>query len=329
MLSKRENLLETIRGGHPDRFVNQFEAFAFIRETPYTAINPFPRRGEVGVVNAWGITKSWYENQPGAFPDHSPDKVVIKDIAHWRDYVVAPPAQFPAEAWEPCVRQVEKIDRKEQFATLFFSPGVFELCNQLMGMEECLVAFYEEPEAMKELIDFIADWEVAYAEDVCKYLKPDALFHHDDWGSQKSTFFSPEMFREFFVPAYKKIYGYYKAHGVEVIVHHSDSYAATLVPDMIEVGIDIWQGAMTTNNLPDLIARYGGKISIMAGIDSASVDYEGWTPEVVAQEVERACRKCGKLYFIPCQTLGGTRSSFPGVAEMITQEIDRQSKVLF
>ena len=30
--------------------------------------------------------------------------------------------------------------------------------------------------------------------------------------------------------------------GVDVIVHHSDSYAATLVPYMIEMGIDVWQG---------------------------------------------------------------------------------------
>ena len=32
------------------------------------------------------------------------------------------------------------------------------------------------------------------AEEICKYLKPDGLFHHDDWGSQTSTFMSPEMF---------------------------------------------------------------------------------------------------------------------------------------
>ena len=43
---------------------------------------------------------------------------------------------------------------------------------------------------------------------------------------------------------YKEIYKYWHDHGVEMIVHHSDSYAATLVPYMIEMGIDIWQGAL-------------------------------------------------------------------------------------
>ena len=51
-----------------------------------------------------------------------------------------------------------------------------------------------------------------------------------------------DMFREYYLDAYKKVYGYYKDHGVQLIVHHSDSYAANLVPSMIEMGIDIWQG---------------------------------------------------------------------------------------
>ena len=64
---------------------------------------------------------------------------------------------------------------------------------------------------------------------------------------------SPAMFDEFLLEPYKEIYGYYHSHGVELVIHHSDSYAATLVPSMIEMGIDVWQGCMETNNLPELI----------------------------------------------------------------------------
>ena len=58
------------------------------------------------------------------------------------------------------------------------------------------------------------------------------------------------MFEEFIYPAYKDIYGVYKENGADLIVHHSDSYAATLVPYMIDMGISIWQGVMTTNDIP-------------------------------------------------------------------------------
>jgi uroporphyrinogen-III decarboxylase len=329
MLTKRQNLLETIRGGNPDRFVNQYEAFNMQIGNPFGETNPNPKRGELNVINAWGIKKSWPENVPGAFPVHDAASIVCKDITKWRDYVKAPNVVFPEERWKPYIERAEAVDRNEQFVTAFVAPGIFEQCHYLMEIQNCLVAFYEEPEALHELVDYIADWEVAYAAEICKYIKPDALFHHDDWGSQISTFISPDMFEEFFVPAYKKVYGYYKEHGVELIIHHSDSYAATLVPYMIDMGIDIWQGVMTSNNLPELIQKYGGKISFMGGIDSASVDYEGWTQEVVKKEVERACKECGKLYFIPNASQGLAMSTFPGVYEALSEEIDNMSKIMF
>lgn len=192
-------------------------------------------------------------------------------------------------------------------------------------MQECLVAFYEYPDEMHELIDCITQFELDYAAELCKYVKPDALFHHDDWGSQISTFLSPDMFREFIKPAFMKIYGYYKSHGVQLIAHHSDSYAATLVPDMIDMGIDIWQGVMTSNDIPALIRQYGGKISFMGGIDSAKVDYEGWTKKVVQAEVDRACAECGTLYFIPNASQGLPMSTFPASMRRLTRPSTAQA----
>ena len=182
MLTKRQNLIETIRGGKPDRFVNQYEAFSMIMGTPFGKDNPSPKYGEHNVVNAWGVTKSWPIGTPGGFPVHDAEHIVIKDITKWRDYVKVPNIIYPAAEWEPFIEQVEKIDRKEKFATFFYAPGIFEQCHYLLEISNCLIAFYEEPEAMHEIIEMITDFELAYAAEVCKYLKPDALFHHDDWG---------------------------------------------------------------------------------------------------------------------------------------------------
>ena len=329
MLTKKQNLLETIRGGNPDRFVNQYEFIGMITGSPFGLRNPGPKPGQHNIVNAWGVTKSWPAGLPGAFPVHTPDKIVIKDMEHWKDYVKVPNVVYDAQEWEPFIAMAEKIDRNEQYVTAFVAPGVFEQCHDLLEIQNCLMDFYEYPDEMHELIDCITQFELDYAAEVCKYLKPDALFHHDDWGSQTSTFISPEMFREFYKPAYQKIYGYYKSHGVELLIHHSDSYAATLVPDMIDMGIDIWQGVMTSNDIPTLIKNYGGKISFMGGIDSAAIDHPGWTREEVAREVRRACTECGKLYFIPGASQGLAMSTFPGVYDATSEEIDKMSKEMF
>ncbi len=329
MLTKRENLLETIRGGHPDRFVNQFEYMDIVYSHPYDLQDPYPAYGQHNIVNSWGITLSWPEGTPGGFPVHTPDKIVCKDIEEWRDYVKAPAMTFTEEQWEAAIKEAEAIDRREKFVTAFMAPGIFERCHYLMKIEECMTAFYTNPDEMKDMIKYIAEWELKWADQMCEKVRPDCLFHHDDWGTQISTFISPDMFAEFYLDIYKEVYGFYKSHGVDVIVHHSDSYAETLVPYMIEMGIDIWQGVMTTNNIPELIKKYGDQITFQGGINSASVDHPGWTRDEAAGEVRRACTEYGKKAFIPNLSQGGDFSTFEGVYEAVSEEIDKMSQEMF
>ena len=328
MLTIRQNLLETIHGGHPDRFVNQYEFLKMVMN-PLGAHNPNPKPGEMNVVNGWGITRSWPEHVLAAFPVHTPEKVVIKDITHWRDYVHAPSLKFAEAEWEPFIAQAEAVDRSQYYVAAMVAPGLFEQCHHLGEIQQTLINLYEEPEHMKDLIKYLVDFELELAEGICSHLKPDALFHHDDWGSQTSTFMSCDMFEEFYLDGYKQVYGYYKDHGVELIVHHSDSYAATFVPFMIDMGIDIWQGVMSTNNIPELIKEYGGQITFMGGIDSGKVDKPDWTRENIAKVVEAACQANGTKYYIPCNTMGGPESIYPGVYETISEEIAKVSDRIF
>ena len=332
MLTRKQNLLETIRGGNPDRFVKQYEFMTLINNDPYELKYPDPVQGGPEVLTGWGVHRSWPEGLPGAFPIHTPESMIVcPDVAEWRKHVHMPETSFSDEEWEPAVKRAEAVDRDDQFVAAYIAPGIFEQCHYLCEMQATMMNFYEEPEAMAELINYIADWEVEYAKDFCKHVHPDALFHHDDWGSQISTFIAPAMFEEYILPAYKRVYGTYKDLGVELIVHHSDSYAATLVPYMIEMGIDIWQGVMRTNDINKLIETYGGQISFMGGVDSALVDYPGWTPEAVEKVVSETLEMYGqsKHYFIPCQSQGWSISTFPGVYECIDENIDKMSAKMF
>ena len=88
MLTKRQNLLETIHGGKPDRYVNQYEAFAMLFNNPHSIHDPAPEYGKPPVKNAWGITKVWPEGTPGAFPIHDEEHIVCKPT---RPKVTIPP----------------------------------------------------------------------------------------------------------------------------------------------------------------------------------------------------------------------------------------------
>ena len=329
MLTKKQNFLETIRGGKPDRFVNQFEFMELFRANPITGAYPAAVKGGPIVKTMWGVLRHWPENAPGGFPLHDPEHTLVKDVTKWKEYVEIPKTDYPDSAWEKVAAAAAAVDRKEVFAAIIFGGGVFEQCHHTMSMTTALANFYEEPEHMKDFIACVTDYELRFAEQICKHLKIDLLYHHDDWGTQKSTFLSREMFQEFIKPAYMQIYKYYKEHGVEIIIHHADCYAATLVPDMIDMGIDVFQGCMSTNNVPELVKKYGGKISFMGDLDNGILDRVDWSKEAIRAEVERACRQNGKLYYIPCLVQGGIGSLYPGVYDTVTEEIDRMSKEMF
>ena len=265
------------------------------------------------------------DNVTGSFPVHTPDKIVVKDIEHWSDYVKAPPLKFSGEEWAMFKEQYDAVDGTQAYKATFISPGLFDHTHYLCEIVNALEYYITNPDEMHDMIKLLTDWELELAEGICKHLKPDAIFHHDDWGSEKSTFISPGMFSDFFVEPYKQIYKYYHDHGVELVFHHADSYAATLVPYMIDMGIDVWQGCMASNDLPTLIKKYGEKITFMGGIDNKFVDYTGWTQEDVRKVVRETIDACGDKYYIPCITQGGPGSLYEGTYIAITEEIDKYS----
>ena len=330
MLTPRENFYQAAKGLNPDRYANQYEA---LRLCLHVAMfhSPGPKYGEELVKDAWGVAKSFPIGTPGAFPVHNPPEyIVIKDIEHWQDYVHAPSLDFPDEEWDALRENVyDKVDTNLAYRTTFFAPGLFEMCHNLGEITNTMMNLMMYEDEMHDLINYLKDYELRLAELICSKLKPDCLFHHDDWGSRTSTFMSPAMFEDFYVEPYKEIYKYYKDHGCELVVHHSDSYGATLVPAMIEMGIDVWQGCMSSNNLPELTREYCGKIGFMGGFDGADFDKEDWNKDDIREKVWTMLDACTPKAYSPCIAQGGPGSVYDGVYDAIMDAIDEYNEKKF
>ena len=328
MLTPKQNMREAVRGGNPDRFVNQYEA-VYIMMHPAAVARKRPMRGQENVVDNWGVTNTFPADVPGAFPVHTPDKIVVKDIERWRDFVKAPPLKFPQEMWDQFKAQYDAVDGEQVYKAAFIAPGLFEQSHNLCEISRVLTYYLINEDEMHDMIKYLTDWEMELAEGICANLHPDAILHHDDWGGIDSTFMSPAMCDDFFLDAYKQIYGYYHDHGVELIIHHSDSYAATLVPSMIEMGIDVWQGCMSSNDLPALSKKYCGQIAFMGGFDGADFDFDGWNPEETKAKVFALLDACTPKAFIPCIAQGGPGSIYDGVYDCISDAIDEYNATHF
>ncbi len=328
MLTAKENYLALVSGGSPDRFVNQYEAFGLLFSDPLRKMDK--RIKGQDTLDPWGVTIRWPITEHAGTPYVTDATKVCPDITEWKDYVKAPDLDLPDEMWSQAIADASEIkEAGEQLVTGYCTTGLFERLHFLMGFEDALCNLMMEPEASHELLDYLTDWRMKYFEILTSKLPLEAVFFHDDWGSKTSTFMNPEIWREFFKPRYKKLYDFLNSKGIHVI-HHSDSYCATLVDDMVDVGIETWQGVLPSNDLPVLQKQLGGKLTLMGGFDSGVIDRDDTTPEEIHQHVEEVFKACAPGgFWVPSVTNGGPECLHMNNFHMITEEINKQNATYF
>ena len=284
-LSKKQNYLETIRCGAPEALAVDWDGIANLRDpasgnSNITSRDPYYDRWGV----KWGFTDEKVARSACVLPGGSP----VKDITHWRDYVTIPNVEDID--FSRTVAEASQVDRSENLLCISCVQGLFERAHFLLGFEDCLADFLEEPEYMEEILDVITEHKLALLDRAYRELKMDAVFFHDDWGSKYSLFMSPATWREFIKPREAKIIAHVKSlgDGNILFIHHSDSFLEPLIPEMIEIGIDVWQGCIPQNDLVRLQKDFHGKIGFMGGIDIAAIDHADCPEEAVRAEVRRA-----------------------------------------
>lgn len=97
---------------------------------------------------------------------------------------------------------------------------------------------------------------------------PDGIWYYEDMGFKEKPFMSPAKYVELLQPYHKYTIDYAHSKGMPVIMH-SCGYVETLLPHMINAGIDCLQviEIKAGMDLLKLYAQYGDKIAFMGGID--------------------------------------------------------------
>lgn len=327
MMTEKENLLEFLKkDGKPERLVNGYDAFRIIGGDP---VGKFVRGNRIKGTDSydrWGCFISWPEDQLRAIPIVTPENQVIQDIEEWQKYVKVPDLRANcSEGWETALENKKRIQEEGYLATTIMGTGVFEELHMLMTFEDTLCNFLMYPDEMHELIDVIVEYRMEYFRLIVENLHPDAIISHDDWGSKDTMLMSPEVWREFFKEPYRKMYEYLHENGI-LILHHSDSYCEPIAKDMEEIGIDIWQGVVPSNDICKIAGELNGDMVLFGGIDSI-LDREDTQMEEVQAEVNRCCDTYGHLKrFIPGWTYGDPDTLYPHVKPLVSEAISNWNK---
>ncbi|MBN1972619.1 MAG: hypothetical protein JW787_03200 [Sedimentisphaerales bacterium] len=301
-MNKKELFLSVMHNEKPTRWMGYaFAAFPAVRF--HCVIDPISIwdilfiSGE-SVLDNWGVKHRFLPGDPGIIPIVNKENQVIKDITRWRDYAKFP--EIPELDWSNAKKAVDEIDRDTTLVMVPTFRGLFERAHCLMAFDECLMNLYAEPESMYEFFEAYTDWKLQVVEQLIDNLQPDVIHTHDDWGSKSNLFFSPDTFRKLLKPHYARLYGYIKERGV-LVQHHADCYCQGLENDMVDLGIDMWQGVLPTNDIVKIQKNTGGKMVLMGGLQQDVIDHADATEEDIRAEVRRAIDTYGPGgAFLPC-----------------------------
>lgn len=112
----------------------------------------------------------------------------------------------------------------------------------------------------------------------------------DDLGTQESLLMSPRMYRRILKPIHEEYIQFIKERTNAKVLFHTDGDVFPLIPDFIDMGIDILNPIQTSagkmSNLAALKSEYGKDIVFCGGIDTHDILPNG-TPEQVRDEVHR------------------------------------------
>ena len=282
-MTPRENAMAIFERRQPESYNNFMDSLAFVRD-PIFARDMIPRDGKVH-KDSWGTPFLFSPDAPGAHPMFTDETAVIRDITRWREQVTVP--DFEGLDWSEAEAKAAQVNREEKFCAFFCTRGLFERSHHLMGMQNAFVNYMEYPEEMAALLRVVADFKIETIKRVAQHIHPDVIFYHDDWGSKQNVFLPPALWREIIKPLHTEIVK--TAHDCGIMfVHHADCICQPIVQDMVEMGIDIWQGVIPQNDIVEIQRITEGKLAMIGGIDGPAIDIANITEDEIRAEVRRA-----------------------------------------
>jgi len=168
---------------------------------------------------------------------------------------------------------------------------LFELSWYLRGFERVLLDFKRNKDFMHTFVSRLKEWARTAGRQLIE-AGVDILLLGDDFGMQNRMIVAPEVFREFFKPHYAELFEEFKNLKPDLkIAFHSDGNIEPVIPDFIEIGLDILNPVQPKSMDPARLKRkFGDKLTFWGTIDNQHTMPFG-TPQEVVEEVRARLRE--------------------------------------
>jgi len=160
----------------------------------------------------------------------------------------------------------------------------------LRGFKQLTIDLYENPEFVEKLMGKLLEYYVEIGNQLAE-LRVDQVHMADDIATQTGMIISPRLWRRYFKPCYKKLIDGLRTK-VKYILYHSDGNLWPIIPDLIEIGVNILNPIQPDCMDPAELKRvYGDQLTLWGGLSVQDTIPHG-TVEDVKEEVKRTVDSC-------------------------------------
>nr|NQU90115.1 hypothetical protein [Bacteroidota bacterium] len=172
--------------------------------------------------------------------------------------------------------------------------GLFEMAFRIRGYENFYMDLATSVKMAEYLIDKILEVKMRYWDRVLSFAgkRADIIAECDDLGTQQSLLVSPDMYRGILKPRQKKLLSFIKSKAPQAkIFFHSCGAISEIIPDLIDVGVDILNPVQTNAvgmNAENLKKEFSKDICFWGGGVNTQETLPHGTPQQVKDNVKKS-----------------------------------------
>jgi uroporphyrinogen decarboxylase len=171
---------------------------------------------------------------------------------------------------------------------------IFECAWALRGYERLLSDFVLNPDLAEQILEIPYRYHLTAAKRLVE-MGVDMIWIGDDVGTQSRMLISPAHWRKYLKPRMANFIAELKEIDPRVkVAYHTDGVVHPIIPELIEIGVDILNPIQPACMDPDSLKReFGGRLCFWGSIDEQYTLPFG-TPESVKAEVLTRLRTIGR-----------------------------------
>lgn len=147
------------------------------------------------------------------------------------------------------LREEAKKLRETDYAIVadFICAGPFECAQRIRGFEAFFMDLCSDYKYATKLLDILTDNAIGFMDALLSSLGDlvDIVVQGDDLGAQNGLQISPEMYRRFIKPCHKRFFDFIHSKTEAKLFLHTCGSVYDIIPDLIEVGVDILNPVQT------------------------------------------------------------------------------------